>query len=680
MTLKLAWANVRRSYKDFAIYFFTLLIGVAVFYAFNSIKAQQGVLTLSKTQGQMIDMLGMLTDIVSVLVCAIMAFLVVYASRFLIRRRNKEFGLYLLLGMPRGALLRLTAAETLMVGFVSLAAGLALGVGISQGLVWVTAVMFQANMSQAFTFLFAPDVALLTVAVFCAVFVFSLLVNVGYLMRAKLIDLLNAGRKNEALTLRSIPLSLFLFTVACACIGVAYYLLLKNGLLASDGAFWASTVLVCVGTVLFFYSLSGFLLRAVQLVRPLYYRGLNMFALREVASRVNSTFASMSVVCLTLFLAITSVCGGVGICNAMNNGYHDGYDATVRFYAADRQDDAAAGQPVDRAQQLADAFAAENGTWDALVEETAQVDYYDSDFTLAGFDALAKKPLSSYDSSIPDGYQRTPVCVVKLSQYNRALELAGLQPVDLQPGCAFVSCDMDMLGEYYESVAESGGEVAPYGTALKLTGRFDNACLETTSTATNSGALVVNDADVPADTQTYSSILDVSYVGSDAEATWENTMEKVEESGTVPSVAFHQTKQQVHDQGIGLTTVVSYLAVYIGLVLVVACAAILAIQQLTAASDNRKRYELLAKLGATQGMLDGALFKQIAIAFLFPLGLAVCHSTCAMKAVVDVVQMFGHIEIGEVALITAAGFLVVYCIYFVLTFFQARGLIKREVR
>ena len=281
MTLKLAWANVRRSYKDFALYFITLLVGVAVFYAFNSIEAQRGVLALSRAQGQMIEMLGLLTNIVSVLITVIMAFLVVYASRFLIKRRNKEFGLYLLLGMQRGRLLRLTAAETLMVGLASLGAGLLLGVGLSQVLVWATAFMFQANMNSAFTFLFAPEVAVRTMLTFCAIFAVSLLINVGYLMRAKLVDLINADRKNEVLTLRSIPLSFALFAASCAIIGLSYHLLLENGLLTADSNFWIATVLVCVGTLLFFYSLSGFLLRLVQLAKPLYYRGLNMVVLRR---------------------------------------------------------------------------------------------------------------------------------------------------------------------------------------------------------------------------------------------------------------------------------------------------------------------------------------------------------------------------------------------------------------
>lgn len=675
MTLKLAWANVRRSYKDFALYFITLLVGVAVFYAFNSIEAQRGVLALSRAQGQMIEMLGLLTNIVSVLITVIMAFLVVYASRFLIKRRNKEFGLYLLLGMQRGRLLRLTAAETLMVGLASLGAGLLLGVGLSQVLVWATAFMFQANMNSAFTFLFAPEVAVRTMLTFCAIFAVSLLINVGYLMRAKLVDLINADRKNEALTLRSIPLSFALFAASCAIIGLSYHLLLENGLLTADSNFWIATVLVCVGTLLFFYSLSGFLLRLVQLAKPLYYRGLNMVVLREVASRVNSTFVSMGVICLTLFLAITSVCGGIGICNAMNNGYRTGYDASMRVLYSSGQQTA----PQDVNAQMAQRFSEVGADpWDTLVKEAKQVDFYESDLTLGTFDTLSDKPLSGYVANAMDGYQKTAVCVVKLSQYNQALQMEGKSPVSLEQGQALIACDMDMMADYYKAVAESGGSVSVYGKTLELAPFVAQECIETTSVTTNSGVLVVNDDVVPVGASVYSSLLNVDYVSADAEGQWTSGVEKVAEEfgedGTL-RIGVSETKQQVRDQGVGLTTVVSYLAIYIGFVLVVACAAILAIQQLTAASDSRKRYVLLSKLGATKGMLDGALLKQIAIAFLFPLALAVCHSACALTTVNDVVQMFGHIEIGYVAGIASAAFAVVYGAYFLLTFFQARSII-----
>lgn len=706
MIFKLACANVRRSYKDFAIYFFTLLVGVAVYYAFNSIEAQQAVLRLSEQSAKMLDMLGMLIDMVSVFITVILAFLVVYASRFLIRRRNKEFGLYLLLGMPRTKLLALTCVETLIVGAVSLVVGLALGVALSQALVWLTALLFEADMSGQFTFLFAPDVALRTVAVFMVIFAVSLVINVGYLMRAKLIDLINADRKNEVLTLRSIPLAFVLFLVSCGLLAAAYALLLKNGLLAFNAEFAASTALMVVGTLLFFYSLSGFLLRVVQSIKPLYYRGLNMFALRQVASRINSSFASMTVICVTLFLAITSVCGGIGIVAAMQGSFdkQTAYDASMRTYLnmdSYYGDGEADGAPepakedspgwrvvdehrLDAAAGMHESTATVGTTpWDDVVGESVEVDLYSSDVTYDDLEVLLGNKLADYTTLVEEDYEQQRLSAVKLSQYNQALELAGKDPVSLEPGQALLSCDMDALIGYMQDVADKGGSLEVFGHELELADWLATDCIETTATAMNTGMLVVPDEviDSSPDAVVWCSILDVRFADGVDAADWDAMMDGVSEQygeADVWPCSMYQSRQEIFDQNVGLTAVIGYLAVYIGFVLVVACAAILAIQQLTAASDNRLRYRLLDKLGASRGMIDGALFKQIVIAFVFPLLLAVCHSACALTVVMEVVEMFGHVDIAVPAAITAAGFGAVYCLYFVLTYFQARGVIHSE--
>ena len=333
MLARLALGNVRKSLRDFGVYFLTVVLGVAVFYAFNSMTAQQGVLALSETQDRMFDLLGMVVGGVSVFIAFVLVFLVVYANRFLVRRRKKEFGLYLVLGMRTSDVVRIVAWESLVVGAASLAVGLVVGLGLSQLLLWVTSALFEADVAQAagFAFVFSPGALGQTVAVFAAIFVLAAVVNARTVSRARLVDLLHAESRHEELRLRNLPLSFVLFLASLALIGTAYRLLLENGLLEPSPEFAAATALVCVGTVLFFYALSGFLLRLAQTVRPLYLRGLNMFTLRQLSARVNTTFASLSVVCLVLFLAITSVCGGIGIRNTLEGSLEKStpYSASV---------------------------------------------------------------------------------------------------------------------------------------------------------------------------------------------------------------------------------------------------------------------------------------------------------------------------------------------------------------
>ena len=231
MLARLALGNVRKSLADFGIYFLTVMLGVAVFYAFNSMTAQQGVLAFSETQSKMFDLLGMVIGGVSVFIAFVLVFLVVYANSFLIKRRKREFGVYLALGMSTGDVVKIVALESLIAGAASLAAGLVVGIGLSQLLLQLTSALFQADVAEAggFAFVFSADALAKTAIVFAAIFLTAALLNARTVARAKLIDLLHAQRKNEEMRLTSLPLSLALFAASLVLIGVSYKLLIDNG-------------------------------------------------------------------------------------------------------------------------------------------------------------------------------------------------------------------------------------------------------------------------------------------------------------------------------------------------------------------------------------------------------------------------------------------------------------------
>ena len=693
MIAKLAFANVKRSYKEYLLYFLTLMIGVAVFYAFNSITAQSAVLDMSETQSTVIEFVGLLISGVSVFITVILAFLVVYANRFLIKRRNKEFALYLLLGMRKTTLLKMTFAETFFVGAFSLVVGLLLGLLLSQALLFLTAFLFSVEFN-GFTFLIAWEQIAKTVIVFLIIFALALFVNSGYLAKARLITLLQSDKKNDDFKLRSIPFSFALFLLACCCIGAAYYLLVKYGLVMSP-QFYASTALVVVGTIMFFYALSGFLLRVVQGMKSLYYRGLNMFVLRQVAARLNTSFLSMAVICLTLFLAITSVCGGISICNAMTNTLDKTthYGATITsFYSALDDEDA----PASRANRKAfyeaydydmaaglKASAQNMGalSWDSIVKETGQIDLYASGLTLGDLDSLLGSSLSEYvGSSLDGGYSSCQVQLLGISQYNRAREMAGLEPVGLTNNEAFFNSDSDITMDYLRDVSAQVDSISVYGSELTLKNKLDTTTIQTAAFPSQMCLLVVPDELVPTDQTPLISYLNVETYNADQQADFVALVQDVinDESGNSWWVTMSITQQEVFEQSVTFSAVVSYLAIYIGFVLVVACAAILALQQLTDVSDNQKRFRLLEKLGADSRMVRGALLKQIAIAFVFPLLLAVCHSLCAMSVVAEVVSLFGHLDIAQVSLIAMGAFLIMYGFYFVLTYMSLKRMLAGD--
>ena len=161
MLFKLALKNIKKSVKDYSIYFFTLVIGVVVFYVFNALDSQTAMLSVSESTREIINMLNMFLNGVSAFVAIILGGLIIYAGNFLIKRRKKEFGVYLTLGMSKRRMSMILLTETIIIGILSLAIGLVLGTALSQFMSVIVANIFEADMSR-FTFVFSADAAIKT--------------------------------------------------------------------------------------------------------------------------------------------------------------------------------------------------------------------------------------------------------------------------------------------------------------------------------------------------------------------------------------------------------------------------------------------------------------------------------------------------------------------------------------
>ena len=335
MFSKLALKNVVRSVRDYSVYFLTLTFGVCIFYVFNSMDAQYVMDALRSSRSNIIEVLVTLIDVLSAFVSVVLGFLILYANRFMIRRRKRELGTYLLLGMDGGRVSGLLLLETLLIGLFSLGAGLALGVVLSQFISILTAGLFQITLTE-FYFVFSLRAVLKTTLYFGVIFLVVMFFNSFAVSRQKLIDLLHAHRENQALKLKGVRASLVMFLAGAALLAVAYTMLLQRGILTIDPLFFVMLGLGSLGTLLFFRSLSGFLLKLCQSAKGMYYRGLNMFILRQFNSRINSTYVSMTVICLMLLLAIGITACSIGLNNTISS-ITDGtapYDVTVQFLSS----------------------------------------------------------------------------------------------------------------------------------------------------------------------------------------------------------------------------------------------------------------------------------------------------------------------------------------------------------
>ena len=682
MYARIALGNVRRSIRDFGIYFLTLVLGVAVYYAFNSVTQQSAVLKLSGNMRTLVQELGTIIRGVSIFVAVLLAFLVLFGNRFLIRRRKREFAIYLTLGMDRRHVSGIVAMESLAVGAGALVVGLAVGVLLSQALLYATARLFNTHVT-GFGLMFSGQACAYTVMSFAIIFLVVGALNVLEVSRFRLIDLMNADRKGEKSLVRNLPLSVALFVVSLALIGVAYHELRVNGMYAIDWRFNLATALVSVGTFLLFFSVSGFLLRLGQSARGFYLRGLNMFALRQLSSRVNSAWVSISIVCAALFLAITSTCGGFAIVSSINQSVSaiTHYDVSVAMYSTAQTSYASDADDVSGSGKEA-LLKASVPDWDSLVADSARIDLYQDPSmrlnlkTLRG-DTGVELPDSF--AKYTNGLDKVPIYVVSLSQYNATLALRGDKPATLKANEALVTTDMNNMVSFWQRVALKREGFDFLGTAMRLRARSTTMEYQN-SVNTSVGTIVVPDAALEskrAQLKPRSSLLNVKAKDSRAEARLYKEVVKAHQPGLLFAA---ESKSTAKEEVVGLTAIVGYLALYIGFVLFVSCAAILAIQQLSDVAESAPRYRVLFDLGAERSMVNHAILAQIATYFLFPLVVALAHSYVALGVLGGVIKSLGVLDFLRPLGVTMAIVLVLYGGYFLLTYGMARGVIGEKAR
>lgn len=679
MLAKLAFGNMRKLLHDYAVYFLTLVLGVAVFYAFNTMSVQGDF--LRGDVGETLSQVGQILDGLTVFLAVILGFLMVYANNFLMRRRKKELGLYQVLGMRTGQVNVVLALETLLVAAVSFGVGIALGVLVSQVLLFVTARMF-ATTVQHFSFFFSTDAFMLTLACFGVIFVVMMLFNWITLRRVRLIDLMSSARQNEKQFVRRLPLSIVLTAAGLVLMGVAYWRLIRDGFPMDNsmqGGFIITTIMVAVGTFVFFYGLAGTLTALLTHMRGFYWRDLHMFTTRQIASRVNTTALSMGVIALILFLAMTAMTTGMSICNTLNAMVEKGtpYSASISVLPTDPVAD-----PIDLEAEVAKVSIDLSAVGS---HATVRIAVIPSE--LEGATSTFQRISELTGETIPKGFEHAMVGeVVSLSDYNAARALLGMEPVSLADGQYLLLCNMDQVEPFVNGGLEKGFSVTVGDVTLtpaRATVIDDaSAVLQDNGLGANPGTFVVAD-DLAASLPTYQQVIDVMYAGptEEGDAALKGLEERLSDSlGERSALTTVDTVTSVLADGTTTTGLISYMAIYIGFVLVIACAAILAIQQLSNASDSAGSYRTLSELGCSERLIFGSLRAQVAIAFALPLAVGLAHSLCAISVLNELVSAFGYSDALDGMTLGLVLFALVYGGYLALTYRMAHGIVRSAVR
>ena len=660
MLFKLSIKNIKKSFKDYAIYFLTLVLGVAIFYVFNALDSQEAMLQLTETEKEIISLMNEFLSGVSILVAVILGFLIIYASRFLVKRRKKEFGIYLTLGMGKRQVSKILLMETLIIGFISLAVGLGLGIIASQFMSIVVAKLFEADMSR-FEFVFSQTAMLKTVMYYAIIYLIVMVFNVFAVTKYKLIDLLNAAKKGEKIKTRNLNISLILFIISVGILGFAYYLATQR--LDSLDLFGLSILLGIIGTFLLFFSMSGFILKLVQSNKRLYLKGLNIFTLRQINSKVNTTVFSMSIICLLLFFTITIFSSAWSINVSLKNDlvYGTPADIVIASYAEETKDVKA--DILDKVGYSTDNFSGYvRGNTYGFESVTVG-----SLLTPILDDVLKSYPYLMVDSYLP---------VMKISDYNKFASFYGRDTYSLNDDEFILVADYPGMIEY-ENMALEKGVTIKIGDK-EYHNKYDECkegLLQMSGNKTNTGIVVVPDNVDISSNETIRSYLAANYKGDKNKAE-ENLREYMDEINSNGAVA--DTKLEIYTASTGLRAIMIFIGLYLGVIFLISSAAILALKELSDSSDNKEKYQMLRRIGVDDKKLNRALFTQIFIFFMFPLVIAIIHSIFGIMCANTIMESMSVTSNMTSILTTALLIVVIYGGYFIVTYTTSKRIINEK--
>lgn len=677
MLFKLSLRNIRRSLRDYAIYFFTLVIGVSVFYVFNAVDGQAAMVWLYTDPREFVRMLQSIMGGVSIFVAVVLGLLIVYASRFLMKRRSREYAVYSLLGMSKGKISALLLTETLMIGIGSLLVGLIIGVGLSQLMSALVVDLFDADMTD-YRFMVSGEAILNTVISFAFIYIVVMIFNSVSVGRMKLIDLIQTGRRSESVKLKNPVVSVVLFVIAAVGLAFSYY---RVGWCVVDIDGEELFVYIGIGAVATFLicrSFSGMLLRILMSMKKTYFKGLNSFTFRQLSSKVNTMVFSMTVICLMLFVTICTLSAAFSIRNSLN------YNLRT-FCPADACVSIESNEPLNSIDIISDIERTGVDIDEYFREYVTVKRYSDTSFTFYDF-------VDENLININDYYQE----IVSVSDYNELMKMYGKETLTLNDDEYILVCNYKMAKSAQDKVLKTGRTITVFGNTLrpKYSTCYDGF-IEISSNRENFGFFLVPDKIT--EQLSGNCVIADTIIGiyppyqndKEGKAACEKAFMDMYKNKILTNIhdfdymqggrggyLRSSTRLDIENGSIGVGALATFVGLYIGIVFLIACGAILALKELSESVDSISRYDMLRKIGAEENDISKSLFRQTGIFFLLPLILACVHSVFGMKFATYFLEIFGTEKMWQSLAATSIILLLIYGGYFLVTYFCSIRIIK----
>ncbi|MCR6514315.1 ABC transporter permease [Clostridium sp. LY3-2] len=674
MYFKLALGNIKKSFKDYSIYFLTLTLGVCIFYAFNSIGDQKAFTEMAGNKAQYARLLQALIGGISVFITIILGGLIIYANNFLVKKRKKELGVYMTLGMSKGKISKILTYETVLVGIISLIIGLLVGFGLSQIISIFASKLFTFTVSK-YSFFISVSAIIKTTIAFSAVFIIVMIFNSYSISKYKLIDILNASKKNESIKIKSPIKNAIIFIVSACILALAYNLVIKAGLNTQKIEFKLSIILGIISTLGIFFSLSGFFLNLIQKNKNIYLKKLNIFTLRQINSKINTNFISMTVISLMLFLTIVTLSTGLSFKKSVESDFENAtpFDISASVYLRGDNKSISIKESLDK-----EGFKINPEDKAAFYNIYTVPDLVMTDYIYSNKkDSVAEKQYKE---------MKLKGRAIGITDYNNIRKIEDKDPISLDDDKILVTSNISEFKDSINSLIENKKKIKVSGKEYGIQNKeIINEEFLGMGFAENNLTIIVPDNAIKGlkiDSNRMAVNLQKKYDEKES-GRYRNLFNKFKkEADKTDSRQYISgyTKVEIYNSSVASTSTILFIAIYLGIIFLITSTAVLALQQLSEANDSISRYKSLRRIGVDGNMIDKSIFTQVSIYFGLPLLMALIHSVVGINVVNDYITSSSQADIGASSLVTTAIMVAIYGVYFIATYIGYKGTVRNSFK
>ncbi|WP_049547068.1 FtsX-like permease family protein [Streptococcus mitis] len=614
---KLILRNVFRNLQTYTIYFFSLTLIYSLLYAFNALPSHPVMQSLSGAKETLTTVMSQYMGLLSYLILSAIAFLIVYATNFVLGRRKKELGLYATLGMKKKQIIRTLFFETMLVNIFSLILGFFLGVILLVILAKIASEFFMANYFGNLVFFDSKSVILLVYSYLVTSFIVGVMDIITFRKQNIIALIQENGVKKSVLAKGKPVLQALLFILSTAVIGFgALYFSDYHHLsfLKSWGILLVSVFVIFV--ILFYNTLSHFILVSLRKLPQTYYNKLNTFKIRQFSKQADSNSVTLAVLSLTLTLALSLLVFSGSAYTTMNHelNRYAPYDLQVNLY---RGNEFHYGN-----ESVKDRLQAGGFDFDVVKEE-----YVYSTFTsdLTYKDIIDTSQLWEHDKGLPD----SKVHILGISAYNHLRKLQGKKDIDLADDGYLVNANYKGTIKQIQEFLLQTKDLSIGGYSLKLASfqPLDTVYFLSSVGLNDSGTLIVPDKVIKELNEDFTTYV-VKYKENIDKRKIETFLKEWVDKhyftvdGAEVNDFTYQSKVRLSEIYLGFMGVIVFVMIFVSVIFIIISLSILSLQTSTSALDSVNDYQILYLLGNKRKQNRFILLQQILSYFLVPLVVA----------------------------------------------------------